>query len=125
MVVKVGNFKIFLNYKKFLSNGVLVESDDGMVKITVGMVKNFLDYALSLEAIKNPQLEKYKKAKKFFEVYLLLLNNKQPPNLSKDYFKAAADVIEEIENMKAVTDEQKAHNARMCLAVKVLIDGMC
>ena len=124
MVVKVGKYKIFLNYKKFLSNRVLIESDDGMVKITVGMVKNFLDYALSLEAIKNPQLDKYKKAKKFFEVYLLLLNNNQSPKLTKDYFKAAADVIEEIENLNAVIDEQKAYNARMCLAVKILIDGM-
>lgn len=124
MVIKVGSFKIFLYRNHFLPNSILVEKNDGTLKVTVGMIKSFLDYMLSLESIKNPQLDKYKKAKKLYEAFALLFNNKQPQNLTKDYFKAAADVVEEIENMKAKTDEQKLYNARMCLAVKVLIDGI-
>lgn len=122
MIVRIGNVKIFLCYNKFFSNRVLIESDDGTLKVTVGMMKSFLEYMLSLESIRNPQLDKYKKAKKFFESCTLMLNNNQPKKLSKEYFKAAADVIEEIENMKAETEEKKIFNARMCLAVKLLIE---
>lgn len=124
MIVRVDEFKIYLCFNKFLPNRILVESNDGTLKITVGMMKNFLEYMLSLESIRNPKLDKYKKAKKLFEAFSLLFNNNQSPKLTKDYFKAAADVIEEIENIKATTDEQKVHNAQMCLAVKVLIEGI-
>lgn len=124
MIVRVDGFKIYLCFNKFLSNRILVESNDGTLKITVGMMKNFLEYMLSLESIRNPKLDKYKKAKKLFEAFSLLFNNNQSPKLTKDYFKAAVDVIEEIENIKATTDEQKVHNAQMCLAVKVLIEGI-
>lgn len=44
--------------------------------------------------------------------------------MMKNYFKAVADVIEDIENMKATTEEKKEYNARMCFAVKMLIDGL-
>jgi hypothetical protein len=124
MIVRVGEFKIYLCFNKFLPNRILVESDDGRLQVTVGMLKSFLEYMLSLESIKNPKLEKYKKAKKLFEACTLILRNNQPKKLSKDYFKAAADVLEEVENMKAKTDEEKVCNAQRCLAVKLLIDSI-
>lgn len=123
MVVEIGGMKFYLNHKKFFSHTVIASSNDGSIKITVGLVKDFLDYVLSIKAIKNPVLDRYKKAKKVFDTFVSLLDNKQFSKPSKDCFKAAADVIEEIENMKAITDEQKEFNARMCLVVKLLIEG--
>lgn len=121
MIIRIGNVKIFLYYNKFFANRVLIESDDGTLKVTVGMMKSFLEYILSLESIRNPQLDKYKKSKKFFETCILILNNNQPKKLPKEYFKAAVDVVEEIENMKAKTEEQKMFNAHMCFIVKLII----
>ena len=91
--------------------------------ITVEMAKDVLDYIIGIIATKNPIIEKYRKAKKVFSALKMWLDNKHPHRPNKGDMKAAIDVLEEIKNMSAKSDDEKAYNSKCALFCKVMIDG--
>lgn len=115
-------YKIHHNTGFYLPNTVLFSKED--VKITVSMAKDALDYILSMIALKNPVIEKYKKAKAVFTGMKMILENKQPSKFTKEDAKTAVDVLEEITNMTAQSDAEKEQNARYAFICKLLIDGL-
>lgn len=115
-------YRIHYNTGLYLPNTVLFSKED--LKITVSMAKDAVDYILSMIALKNPVIEKYKKAKVVFSGMKMILENKQPPKISKEDAKTAVDVLEEITNMTARTDAEKEQNARCAFICKLLIDGL-
>ena len=115
-------YKIHHNTGFYLPNTVLFSKED--VKITVSMAKDALDYILSMIALKNPVIEKYKKAKAVFTGMKIILENKQPSKFTKEDAKTAVDVLEEITNMTAQSDAEKEQNARYAFICKLLIDGL-
>lgn len=114
-------YKIHYNTGFYLPNTVLFSKED--VKITVSIAKDALDYILSILALKNPVIEKYKKAKSVFFGMKMILENKQPSKFTKEDTKTAIDVLEEIMNMTARTDTEKEQNARYAFICKLMIDG--
>ena len=115
-------YKIHHNTGFYLPNTVLFSKED--VKITVSMAKDALDYILSMIALKDPVIEKYKKAKAVFAGMKMILENKQPSKCTKEDAKTAVDVLEEITNMTAQSDAEKEQNARYAFICKLLIDGL-
>lgn len=114
-------YKINKNIKHFTSNTVLFSNETD--SITVTMAKDFLDYILGLIAIKNPMIEKYQKAKKVFLALKNWLDNRHPHPPNTDDIKATIDVLEEIKNMSANSDDEKAYNSKYALFCKMIIDG--
>ncbi len=114
-------YKMNTNIKYYLPNTVLIKTDDN--QFTVAMAKNAVDYILGVLAIKNSQIETYKKARFVFSVIKAVLENKHPSRPKKDDVKVAVDVIEEIKNSSAQTDAEKEHNAQCAFVCKCLIDG--
>lgn len=51
-----------------------------------------------------------------------MLNNKTPQRLEKEYYKFAVDVVEEIRNMQAQSEQEKILNAQYSLFLKLIID---
>lgn len=111
---------MYRNIGQFKPNTVLYS--DGNVKLTVAAALDMVDYAISFLATKNEQIEKYKKAKIFFNAAKLMLNNKTPQRLEKEYYKFAVDVVEEIKNMQAQSEQEKILNAQYSLFLKLIID---
>ncbi len=114
-------YKIHHNTGFYLPSTILFSKED--VQITVSMAKDALDYVLSMIALKNPVIEKYKKAKAVFLGMKMILENKQPPKFTKEDMKTAIDVLNEIMNMSARTDAEKERNARCASICKMVIDG--
>lgn len=115
-------YKINAGIKHFLPNTVLFTKNDE--KITVSMAQDAIDYILGVLARKNPLIDTYKKAKTVFSAIKLILENKQPPRVTKEDVKAAIDVLEEIQNLYAKSDAEREYNARCALLCKLLIDGL-
>lgn len=111
---------MYRNTMKFTPNTVLYS--DNNVKLTVSVALNMVDYILSVLATKNEQIEKYKRAKMFFTAVKLMLNNKAPQRPGKEDYKFAVDVVEEIRNMQAQTEQEKILNANFSLFMKFIID---
>ena len=114
-------YKVNKNIKIFLPGTVLFSK--GEEQITVAMANDFLNYILGILAHKNPLLESYKKAKKVFSALKMVFDNKRPPRPSKEDIKTAIDVLEEIKNMSANSDEEKEYNARCALFCKLMINS--
>ncbi len=114
-------YRIHYHTGFYLPNTVLFSKDG--IKITVAMAKDALNYILSMIALKNPVIKKYKKAKVVFSGMKMILENNQPPQISKEDAKTAVDVLEEITNMTAQTDAEKEQNARCAFICKMMIDG--
>ena len=114
-------YKVNRNIKIFMPGTVLFSK--GEEQITVAMANDFLNYILGILAHKNPLLESYKKAKKVFSALKMVLENKRPPRPSKEDMKTAIDVLEEIKNMSANSDEEKEYNARCALFCKLMINS--
>lgn len=117
--VYIMGYKVNTNLRKFMPQAVLFTKNDE--KITVEMVQSATDYILGILAIQNPLVAKYKKAKIFFSAINLILENKQPPKISKDDVKIVIDVLEEIHNMYAKSDAEKIFNARCALQCKLMV----
>lgn len=115
-------YKIHHNTGFYLPNTILFSKGD--MKITVSMAKDALDYILSMIALKNPVIEKYKRAKAVFSGMKMILENKKPSMFTKEDAKTAIDVLEEITNMTARTDAEKEQNAQYAFVCKLLIDGL-
>lgn len=114
-------YKVNTNIKHYFPNTVLFTKND--VKITVAMAQDAIDYILGVLARKNPLVDAYKRAKTVFSAIKVILENKQPPRVTKEDTKIAIDVLEEIMNLSAKSDEEKEYNARCALLCKWLIDG--
>lgn len=114
-------YKIHLNTSNFTPNTVLFSNETD--RITVSMVNDVLDYVLSVIALKNPLTESYKKAKTVLSVIKMRLCNKQLSRPSKRDLKTTVDVLEEIFNINAKSEQQKEYNARCSLICKLIING--
>lgn len=114
-------YKIHLNISYFTPNTVLFSNETD--RITVSMVNDVLDYVLSVIALKNPLVESYKKAKTVLSVIKMRLCNKQLSRPSKRDLKTTVDVLEEIFNINAKSEQQKEYNARCSLICKLIING--
>lgn len=115
-------YKVHLNIARFMPDTVLFSR--GTDQITVSMVNNVLDYVLSVIALKSPLSESYKKTKTVLSVIKMRLCNKQFSRPSKKDLETTVDVLKEIFNTNAETDQQKEHNERCALICKLLINGL-
>ncbi len=114
-------YKINKNVKHFLPSTVLFSNETE--RITVGMIKNALDYILSIIATRSPLVESYKTAKTVFGAMKMILENKKPSKPSKADMKTTVDVLEEITNVSAKSEWEKEQNARYAFICKLMIDG--
>lgn len=114
-------YKVYLNIARFTPDTVLFSR--GTDYITVSMVNNVLDYVLGAIALKSPLSESYKKAKTVLSVIKMRLCNKQFSRPSKKDLETTVDVLKEIFNTNAESDQQKEHNERCALICKLLINS--
>ena len=114
-------YKIHLNITRFTPDTTLFSRETDC--ITVSMVNDVLDYLLGAIASKSPLSESYKTAKKVLSVIKLRLSNKQLSRPSKKDLKTTVDVLEEIFNTNAKSEQQKEYNARNALICKLLINS--
>lgn len=113
-------YKVNTGIKHFLPGTILFTKNNE--NITVAMAQDAVDYILGVLAHKNPLIDTYKKAKTAFSAIKLILENKQPPKVTKEDAKAAIDLLEEILNMTAKSEAEKEYNARCALLCKLLVD---
>lgn len=114
-------YKINRNIKHFLPTSILFSN--GKEHITVAMAKDVLDYILSIIATKNPLVESYNTAKMVLDALKMMLENKRPSRPNNEDIKTAADVLKEIANLSAKSEEEKERNAKATLVCKLMIDG--
>ena len=122
MANKICGYTIHSRPKNFLPSTILFSNEQE--NITVEMAKNALDHIVGQIARRNPILETYKKAKTVFEELKMILENKTPKHFSKEDAKIAVDVLEEIKNENARSENEKLYNSRMALLCKLVIDGV-
>lgn len=115
-------YKIHLNITRFAPDTILFSRETDC--ITVSMVNDVLDYLLDAIAHKSPLFESYKKAKTVLSVIKLRLSNKQLLRPSKKDLKTTVDVLEEILNTNAKSEQQKEYNARNALICKLMINSL-
>lgn len=114
-------YKINKNVKYFLPSTVLFGNEKE--RITVAMIKDALDYILGIIAIQSPLTESYKTAKTVFSAMKMILENQKPSKPSKADMKTTVDVLEEITNLSAKSEQKKEQNARCAYLCKLIIDG--
>ena len=114
-------YKVHLNIIHFTPNTVLFSR--GTDCITVSMVNDVLDYVLDVIALKSPLSESYNTAKKVLSVLKMRLGNKRLSRPSKKDFKTTVEVLTEIFNANAKSEQQKEYNERCALICKLLIDS--
>lgn len=114
-------YKIHKDIKRFTPSTVLFSNATN--SITVAMANDALDYVLSVVARKNPLVDAYNKAKKVFVSVKKRLANQHPLRCTKHEWKIAIDILEEVMNENAKSDEEKENIARSALICKLLIDG--
>lgn len=114
-------YKVHRGIQHFTPNTVLFSNATN--NITVAMANDFLDYALSMIARKNPLIDAYNKAKKVMVSLKKRLANQQPLRCTKQELKTAVEVLEEVMNENAKSEAEKENNARGALICKLLIDG--
>lgn len=121
MANKICGYTIHSRPKNFLPSTILFSNEQE--NITVEMAKTALDYIVGQIAQRNPLLETYKKAKTVFETLKMILENKTPKHFSKEDAKIAIDVLEEIKNENARSENEKLYNSQMAFWCKLVIDG--
>ena len=89
--------------------------------ITVSMVDNALSYVLSIIAIQDPAVERFKRAKTVFSAIKLILMNQQPMKPRVRDIKIAIDVLEEITNMRVKSEKDKQDNARYAFICRIIV----
>ena len=114
-------YKIHLNTAYFTPDTILFSKETDC--ITVSMVNDVLDYVLGVIARKSPLSESYKKAKTVLAAIKMRLGNKQTSRPSQEDLKTTVDVLKEIFNTNAKSEQQKEHNERCALICKLLIDS--
>ncbi len=117
-----GGYKLHRMPKFLLPNTVLLSNETE--NVTVQMLKDAIDYMLKCIASKNDLLDSYIKAQKVLNIYKMILENRTPEKISKEWLKITIDVIEEIANENSNNDYQKEYNAKMAFLCKLLIDGV-
>lgn len=113
-------YQPYAHMRHFTPNTVLYRDENKA--ITVSMALDILDYIFNFLATKNEQIEKYKKANLFFKAMYLCLTNKTPQQLSKDCKKFAVDVVKEISDTLAQSEQEKIYNNEIALFAKMLIE---
>ena len=122
MANKICGYTIHSRPKNFLPSTILFSNEQE--NITVEMAKTALDYIVGQIARRNPIFETYKKAKTVFEALKMILENKTPKHFSKEDAKIAVDVLEEIKNENARSENEKLYNSRMAFLCKLVIGGV-
>ena len=87
------------------------------------MANDVLDYVLSILARKNPLIDVYNKARKVLFSLKKRLANQQPLRCTKNEWKIAIEVLEEVMNENAKSEEEKENNTKGALICKLLISG--
>lgn len=96
--------------------------NDGVKDITVDMAIEALNYMIKIILSKKPLTNSYKKAITVLQSMKTILNNNTPPHNSKDDLKITIDVIEEVKNSYAKSEEEKRYNAEMAFKCKLIIE---
>ena len=122
MANKICGYTIHSRPKNFLPSTILFSNEQE--NITVEMAKTALDYIVGQIARRSPILETYKKAKTVYEALKMILENKTPKHFSKEDAKIAVDVLEEIKNENARSENEKLYNSQMAFWCKLVIDGV-
>ena len=115
-------YKVHCNITYFTSDTVLFSR--GTDCITVSMINNVLDYVLGVIALKHPLSESYKKAKIVLSIIKMRLSNKQLKRPRKKDLEITVDVLKEIFNTNAKSEEQKEYNEKQALICKLLINSL-
>ena len=114
-------YKIQRNITHFTPDTVLFSR--GSDYITVSMINGVLDYVIGFIALKSPLSESYKKAKTILSVIKMRLCNKQISRPSKRDLETTVDVLKEIFNTNANSEQQKEDNERCAMICKLLINS--
>lgn len=114
-------YKIHKDIQYFTPSTVLFSNATN--SITVAMANDVLDYVLSIIARKNPLMDAYNKTRKVMVSLKKRLANQQPLRCTKKEWKTAIEVLEEVMNENAKTEEEKENNTRGALICKLLISG--
>lgn len=99
----VFGYTVHTSITHFTPNTVLFSC--GSDRITVSMVNNVLDYVIGYIAVNSSLSESYKKAKTVLTVMKMRLCNKQLSQPSKKDIEITVDVLKEIFNTKAKSEQ--------------------
>ena len=113
-------YRVNHNIRHFFPNTVLFENEND--KITVSMANDALNCILSIISTRFPPAESYKRAKLIFESMKKILANRQVGPMRKEDLKLAVDVLEEVKNLSAKSEEEKQSNAMYAGFCKLVID---
>ena len=114
-------YKVYKDIQHFTPSTVLFSNETN--SITVAMANDVLDYILSIIARKNPLIDAYNKARKVLVSLKKILANQQPMRCTRQELKTAIEVLEEVLNGNAKSEEEKENNTRRALICKLLISG--
>ncbi len=109
-----------INKHKYSPNMILF--NDGKEDVTVTMALEVLEHMIDLISLRMPIAGAYKKAITVLKAIKMILNNNTPSKISKNDMKTAVDVIEEVKNSYAKSEEEKSYNAEMALKCKMIIE---
>lgn len=118
----VMGYKVHLNITHFTPKTVLFSR--GNDRICVSMVNDMLDYCLDVIAQKSPLTVPYRTTKSVISAIKMILSNKHMPRLDREDLETTVDVLKEIFNSNAESEQQKEHNERSALICKLLIDSL-
>lgn len=114
-------YKIHKDIQYFTPSTVLFSNETN--NITVAMANDVLDYVLGAIARKNPLLDAYNKTRKVLVSIKKRLANQQPLRCTRQEWRTAVEVLEEVLNENAKSEAEKENNARGALICKLLISG--
>lgn len=109
-------------HTKFFPSTVLFSK--GKESVTVEKAINTVDYLLTfISANFDTSINKYRTALSTFKAIKLILNNQTPHKMTKEMAKLSIEVVEEIANFTAKSDDEKMKNAERTMIAKILLDG--
>lgn len=104
------------NGRKLLPNMILFGN------VTVAMAEDAVNYILTVIMSKGPLSEPYRIAQKVFNAIRLILINKQPPKISKEELKTAADILGEILKQNTTSKAEQNRIELSAFRCKMLIE---
>ena len=96
--------------------------NDGKEDVTVSMALEVLEHMIDLISLRMPIVGAYKKAITVLKAMKMILNNNTPSKISKNDMKTVVEVIEEVKNSYAKSEEEKRYNAEMAFKCKLIIE---
>ncbi|MCH5250365.1 MAG: hypothetical protein J1E98_10545 [Lachnospiraceae bacterium] len=107
---------------KFLTSTFVLGVVNGWEITVADMIQAIINAIRIIKANFDVNQEKYAETIKFLKACKAFYENKHPNQVQKKALHYVVDVFHEIEDMRAVSDEQKKENEKISLALDLLID---